>query len=116
MLEIEVLTWDMHNKVEALNRLMDSKPSSLDYLICNDNTYAYTYDKKPAHYVLQTTGTDTSMNKLDHSLVDTCSILKEVNEERADCLKKFIKCKPLVKWIKEAMPCKFMNKLQMVFL
>jgi hypothetical protein len=33
MLEIEVLTWDMHNKVEALNQLMDSKPSSLDNLI-----------------------------------------------------------------------------------
>jgi hypothetical protein len=47
---------------------MDSKPSSLDNLICNDNTYAYTYDKKPAHYSLQTTGTDTSMNRLDHSL------------------------------------------------
>jgi hypothetical protein len=49
MLEIEVLTWDMHNKVEALNQLMDSKPSSLDNLICNDNTYAYTYDKKNLH-------------------------------------------------------------------
>ena len=72
--------------------------------------------KIPSLYVLQTTGTDTSMNKLDHSLVDTCSILKEVTDDRADCLKKFIKCKPLVKWIKEAMPCKFMNKFQIFLL
>ncbi|CAG2252472.1 RNF213 [Mytilus edulis] len=51
-----------------------------------------------------TGGQDTVMKKLDQNLLTTCSILGEVTPERSECLKDFIKCKPLVDWIKESMP------------
>ncbi|XP_052062678.1 E3 ubiquitin-protein ligase rnf213-alpha-like isoform X2 [Mytilus californianus] len=51
-----------------------------------------------------TGGADTSMRKLDNNLLATCSILGEVTNERAECLKAFIKCKPLVDWLTESMP------------
>ncbi|XP_063441660.1 E3 ubiquitin-protein ligase rnf213-alpha-like [Mytilus trossulus] len=51
-----------------------------------------------------TRGQDTVMKKLDQNLLNTCSILGEVTPERSKCLKDFIKCKPLVDWLKESMP------------
>ncbi|CAG2192039.1 RNF213 [Mytilus edulis] len=50
-------------------------------------------------------GADTSMNKLDKSLRITCSALREVTKERAEWLKTFIRCKQLVDWLRESMPC-----------
>lgn len=44
------------------------------------------------------------MRKLDNNLLATCSILGKVTKERAECLKAFIKCKPLVDWLTESMP------------
>ncbi|VDI41573.1 Hypothetical predicted protein [Mytilus galloprovincialis] len=51
-----------------------------------------------------TKGADTNMNKLDKSLLKTCSVLREVTKERAECLKTFIRCKQLVDWLRESMP------------
>ena len=52
-------------------------------------------------------GADTRMNKLDRSLLKICAVLKKVTKERAECLKTFIRCKPLVDWLKESMPCMY---------
>ena len=52
-------------------------------------------------------GADTSMNKLDKSLQKICAVLEKVTKERAECLKTFITCKPLVDWLKESMPCMY---------
>ena len=46
------------------------------------------------------------MKKVDASLLKTSTILGEISEERAKCLKDFIKCKSLVDWLKESMPGK----------
>ncbi|XP_052062754.1 E3 ubiquitin-protein ligase rnf213-alpha-like isoform X2 [Mytilus californianus] len=51
-----------------------------------------------------TGGEDTVMKKLDSNLLDTCSILGGITQDRSECLQVFIKCKPLVDWIKESMP------------
>ena len=52
-------------------------------------------------------GADTSMNKLDRSLLKICAVLKKVTKERAECLKTFIRCKPLVDWLKKSMSCMY---------
>jgi len=46
------------------------------------------------------------MNTLDDKLMNTCSILRDVDEEKAECLKMFITSKALVDWLKQTMPCK----------
>ncbi|CAG2215365.1 RNF213 [Mytilus edulis] len=51
-----------------------------------------------------TGGEDTVMKKLDNNLLTTCSILGGITQDRSECLQVFIKCKPLVDWIKESMP------------
>ncbi|XP_052062680.1 E3 ubiquitin-protein ligase rnf213-alpha-like isoform X2 [Mytilus californianus] len=51
-----------------------------------------------------TGGQDTVMKKLNQNLLTTCSILGQVTPERSECLKDFIKCKPLVDWLKKSMP------------
>ena len=46
------------------------------------------------------------MKKVDTSLLKTSAILGKISEERAKCLKDFVKCKSLVDWLKESMPGK----------
>ncbi|XP_021363650.1 E3 ubiquitin-protein ligase rnf213-alpha-like, partial [Mizuhopecten yessoensis] len=49
-------------------------------------------------------GTDIAMNTLDQSLKQTCAVLRGVDERHIECLKEFIKCDPLILWLKESMP------------
>ncbi|XP_076113430.1 E3 ubiquitin-protein ligase RNF213-like [Mytilus galloprovincialis] len=46
---------------------------------------------------------DTSMKRLDRGLLNTCSILKEITKERADCLHELVTCKSLVQWLQKTM-------------
>ncbi|XP_052061725.1 E3 ubiquitin-protein ligase RNF213-like [Mytilus californianus] len=46
---------------------------------------------------------ETSMKRLDRGLLNTCSILREITKERADCLKELISCKALVQWLQKTM-------------
>ncbi|VDI83612.1 Hypothetical predicted protein, partial [Mytilus galloprovincialis] len=68
-----------------------------------------------------TGGEDTVMKKLDNNLLTTCSILGGITQDRSECLQVFIKCKPLVDWIKESMPEKecdtkmFLEKCEVVW-
>ncbi|CAG2212874.1 RNF213 [Mytilus edulis] len=57
-----------------------------------------------AEAILDTKGADTSMNKLGHSFLRTCSVLRDFTEDRKECLKTFIRCKQLVYWLRETMP------------
>ncbi|XP_063403574.1 E3 ubiquitin-protein ligase rnf213-alpha-like [Mytilus trossulus] len=52
-----------------------------------------------------TKGADTNMNKLDHSFLRTCSVLRDFTKDRVECLKTFIRCKQFVYWLRESMPC-----------
>ncbi|KAJ8314909.1 hypothetical protein KUTeg_007059 [Tegillarca granosa] len=47
---------------------------------------------------------DIEMRRLDESLIKTCSFLQLLDEKRAECLRCFIRAKPLVLWLKESMP------------
>ncbi|XP_021363666.1 E3 ubiquitin-protein ligase rnf213-alpha-like isoform X2 [Mizuhopecten yessoensis] len=49
-------------------------------------------------------GTNIAMNTLDQSLEQTCAVLRGVDERHIECLKEFIKCEPLILWLKESMP------------
>ncbi|CAC5415227.1 RNF213 [Mytilus coruscus] len=51
-----------------------------------------------------TKGDDTSMNTIDEKLVQTCSILRDIDEVKAECLNIFAESKDLVVWLREAMP------------
>ncbi|KAK3098854.1 hypothetical protein FSP39_023768 [Pinctada imbricata] len=48
-------------------------------------------------------GEDTEMCEIDESLMKACSVLKGMNEENIKSLETFIKCKPLVDWLRSAM-------------
>ncbi|CAG2205787.1 unnamed protein product [Mytilus edulis] len=58
--------------------------------------------------ILKLTGdADTKMNTLDDNMMKTCKILTGIDEDKAKSLRTFIACKPLVVWLRETMPCKF---------
>ncbi|XP_071122875.1 E3 ubiquitin-protein ligase RNF213-like [Mytilus edulis] len=46
---------------------------------------------------------DTKMKTLDESLLKTCNILRDVNDEKANCLIMFADCKHLILWLRETM-------------
>lgn len=52
---------------------------------------------------LQTNDADTKMNTLDDNMMKICKILKGIDKSKAECLRTFISCKPLVVWLRETM-------------
>ncbi|CAC5425101.1 RNF213 [Mytilus coruscus] len=55
--------------------------------------------------ILKLTGdADTKMNTLDDNMMKTCKILTGIDEVKANSLRTFISCKPLVVWLRETMP------------
>lgn len=58
-------------------------------------------------FFLKTGDADTKMNTLDDNMMKTCKILTGIDEDKAKSLRTFIACKPLVVWLRETMPCKF---------
>lgn len=46
------------------------------------------------------------MKTMDESLLKTCSILNDVNNEKAKCLIMFADCKNLILWLRESMRSK----------
>lgn len=55
------------------------------------------------NYDLQNSESNVEMRFFNDSVMDACDFLKELTEERADCLFAFVICRPLVQWLKDSM-------------
>ena len=53
--------------------------------------------------MFQSKDANASLKKLDQNLLNTCTLLLGFDDTKVECLKTFIKCKPLVTWIQESM-------------
>ena len=43
------------------------------------------------------------MKDFDKSIMKTCHILQGIKQKESDCLNEFVKCGPLIEWLKESM-------------
>ncbi|XP_052086034.1 E3 ubiquitin-protein ligase RNF213-like [Mytilus californianus] len=54
--------------------------------------------------IMKLTGNaNTKMKTLDEDLLKTCSVLSEVDSEKAACLNMFVECKNLILWLRQSM-------------
>ena len=46
------------------------------------------------------------MRSFDDGVMKTCDFLKEISDAEAESLKAFVKCEPLVTWLRQSMESK----------
>ncbi|XP_060586365.1 E3 ubiquitin-protein ligase rnf213-alpha-like [Ruditapes philippinarum] len=58
------------------------------------------------------TSTDQNMKSFDNSVMKACEFLKELTPKKEKCLETFVKCGPLVQWLKESMKTSGLKELK----
>lgn len=81
--------------------------NNMDYII----TVILCYSQKPKYctsrqnivLLFQYGDNDLEMRSFDDKVMKACDFLKDLTPKQELCLKTFVRCEPLVKWLKESM-------------
>lgn len=47
------------------------------------------------------------MSEFDSSLIEACDILRDITEEKAQCIDEFVRSKQLIDWLKKSIKSKY---------